>query len=249
MADFTPLQPGTRVGGDIYEIKRLIKTGGMGAVYLVFDHELERELALKQTLSAVTELQLTRREARLLASVRHEALPVVYTFFSEHGSEFIVMDYVDGVDLADVLAQRGTIPLQEALVWADQLLAALEALHEKGVIHRDIKPHNIKLTSNRQIKLLDLGIAKRSDAADGTTSEHSVRAYTRQYAPREQILGLTTTLASDIDKSLRLQLAEWGMPIPDPTMSDEEVALLALQRLSQEPGAWSGGGQPCRRRQ
>lgn len=186
-----------------YEIIQPIGQGGMGAVYLARDQRLGNTVALKETffLDAVL-LAAFEREAKLLAGLRHAALPKVIDHFADNRGQFLVMEYISGDDLHDVLQESGApTSVEEALHWADQLLDALEYLHaqEPPIIHRDIKPQNLKLTSRNQVVLLDFGLAKGM-AIERThaNSTSSIFGYTPSYAPLEQIQGSGTDSRSDL---------------------------------------------------
>ena len=195
-----PLAPDTVLQGRYRIVKQLGK-GGMGAVYEAVDERLDATVALKETLSADTRLrQQFHQEARLLAQLNHPALPRVSDYFIEDQRAFLVMQFISGTDLAEIIArQPGPFPRHQVVVWADQLLDALIFLHtrERQIIHRDIKPHNLKLTANGTIALLDFGLAK-AQVADRATGDNSIFGYTRRYAPLEQIQDQGTTPQSDI---------------------------------------------------
>src|SRR6187549_2663135 len=186
-----------------YRIIRLLGQGGMGAVYEALDERLDTTVALKETLFADERLRKQfEREARLLARMHHPALPRVSDHFSEGDGQFLVMQYIAGDDLAQMIAdKRGPFPPDQVLTWADQLLDALDYLHTQDpqIIHRDIKPQNLKLTARGQIILLDFGLAKgqTGDVSRAPTTA-SIFGYTPNYAPLEQIQGLGTDPRSDI---------------------------------------------------
>ena len=196
------LTPGTTLQGR-YSIVRRLGKGGMGAVYEAIDQRLNTTVALKETFSAD---QCLRRqfaqEAHLLALLHHPALPRVSDYFTEGDRAFLVMQFIGGADLAEIIAtQPGPFPRQQVIAWADQLLDALIYLHtsERQVVHRDIKPHNLKLTSTGQIALLDFGLAKASSSElSGANSSTSIFGYTRRYSPLEQIQDQGTNPQSDI---------------------------------------------------
>lgn len=174
----------------------------MGAVYEAFDQRLGITVALKETLSADANVRKQfEQEARLLASLQHPALPRVSDHFTEGDRAFLVMQFITGVDLARIIYQQpGPFPRDQVVAWADQLLDALIYLHsqDRQVIHRDIKPHNLKLTATGQIALLDFGLAKAQRAEASNTSSGAFFGYSRQYAPLEQIQDLPTGPRSDI---------------------------------------------------
>jgi serine/threonine protein kinase len=186
-----------------YRIVRQLGQGGMGAVYEAIDQRLDTTVALKETLFADERLRKQfEREARLLARLHHPALPRVSDHFSESDGQFLVMQFIPGDDLAEKMARkRGAFPADQVLTWADQLLDALDYLHTQDpqIVHRDIKPQNLKLTTRGQIILLDFGLAKgqAGDISRVTTSA-SIFGYTPNYAPLEQIQGLGTDARSDL---------------------------------------------------
>ncbi len=186
-----------------YRVTKQIGQGGMGAVYLATDERFKSTVAVKETLFADAHYcKAFEREARLLNSLRHPALPTVSDHFVEGNGQFIVMEYITGEDLAEQLIKNGKpFPLEDVLVWANQLLDALEFLHnqEMPVIHRDIKPQNLKLTKRNQIILLDFGLAKGNPTdVSHHTAAKSIFGYSPGYASLEQIQGTGTEPRSDL---------------------------------------------------
>ena len=184
-----------------YRILRPLGRGGMGAVYEAFDERLSRTVALKQTLVETDELQRAfAREARLLANLRHPALPKVLDHFSEGAGLFLVMEFIPGDDLGVMLQEGRSFAPAEVLRWADQILDALEYLHTLNppVLHRDIKPSNLKLISAQQIVLLDFGLAKGAAGQMTLAGDKSVHGYSPSYSALEQIQGTGTDQRSDL---------------------------------------------------
>jgi eukaryotic-like serine/threonine-protein kinase len=160
---------GTRLGP--YQVERLLGTGGMGEVYRARDTTLNRDVAIKVLLPAVTadpeRLSRFSREAQLLASLNHPHIAQIYGLEDSGGVPALVLELVDGPTLADRIA-HGAIPIGEALPIAAQIAEALEAAHEQGIIHRDLKPANIKVREDGTVKVLDFGLAKAFDPSRST---------------------------------------------------------------------------------
>ncbi len=172
----------------------------MGAVYEAIDERLDKTVAIKEILLDLENAsdkkqqelikQAFRREANSLVKARHEAVPDVTDYFSEFDREFLVMEFIEGEDLMKMLQVRNKpFLLEEISLWIDQLLVALHYLHnlKPSIIHRDIKPQNLKVNQWGKIKLLDFGVAKNNDKAATVTQMTFVGA-TLSYSPIEQIL-------------------------------------------------------------
>jgi serine/threonine protein kinase len=188
---------------DRYRVEKQIGQGGMGTVFVAVDERFGSKVAIKETFFEDENLKKAfEREARLLNSLKHPALPKVNDFFTEDDSQFIVMEYITGEDLSTILEKSGeAFPIEDVLNWGDQLCDALEYLHsqEMPVIHRDIKPQNLKLTPTGQIILLDFGLAKGNPTdASHHTAAKSIFGFSRNYASLEQIQGTGTDPQSDL---------------------------------------------------
>ena len=135
----------------------------MGEVYRARDTKLDRDVAIKVLPEAIAldadRLTRFQREAKTLASLNHPNIAHVYGLDQQDATAFIVMELVEGEELAQRIA-RGPMPLDEALPVARQIAEALEAAHEQGIIHRDLKPANIKVRADGTVKVLDFGLAK-----------------------------------------------------------------------------------------
>ena len=166
-----PLSPGSRLG--TYEVVEPIGAGGMGEVYRALDPRLGRSVAIKvlsEDLSRDPEhLARFEREARLLAAVDHPNIAVIHGIETDEGRQFLVLELIPGETLADRLA-AGALPVREALGLAAQMAGALSAAHEKGVVHRDFKPGNVRLTPDGRVKVLDFGLAKDVSPGQGAGS-------------------------------------------------------------------------------
>lgn len=231
-----------------YRILDLVGQGGMGAIYQAEDLRLEGRLcAIKEVVpneEASAEHQeqsqeAFRREASVLARLDHANLPKVSDFFLFNGRNYLVMDYVPGQDLRQIIENarfKGDfIPEKQVLTWAGQLLNALEYLHHQDppVLHRDIKPSNIKLTPNGTIKLVDFGLVKLLQPDDNRTITVLQGRATVQYAPLEQIGGDSghTDVRSDI-YSLGATLYHLLALEPPPDAKSRYIAARQESRLN-----------------
>jgi serine/threonine-protein kinase len=218
------LVPGARLGA--YEILSLIGTGGMGEVYRAHDRKLDRDVAIKilpEALAAdLDRIARFEREAKTLAALNQPHIAQIYGLEESNGVRALVMELVDGPTLADRIA-HGPIPLDEALPMAKQIAEALEAAHEQGIVHRDLKLANIKVRPDRSVKVLDFGLAKAYDpaaaAGDGATmsptlSVHATQAGitlgTAAYMAPEQARGKTVDTRRHLGVRLRgIRAADW----------------------------------------
>jgi tRNA A-37 threonylcarbamoyl transferase component Bud32 len=178
--------PGTELSGR-YVLEELLGSGGMGDVWRAADRELRRRVAVKvmrEQLSTPDAVTRFKREAWITAGLSHPAITVVYDAGAQDGKPFIVMEYLDGRDLADVLAERrGGLPVDEAVSLVIQAADALQAAHEGGVIHRDLKPRNLFLQRSGVLKLCDFGIAWTAALTAGLTMPGTVLGTACYMAP------------------------------------------------------------------
>lgn len=147
-----------------YKIIKKIGEGGMGTVYLAEDVMLEREVAIKVLNPVLTKdshfTERFRHEAKVQASLIHSNIVTLYNYFFEEDNYCMVMEYVEGVTLKQLITSTGPLPEQKIIWVLNQILEAVGFAHKKGIIHRDIKPSNILLTGDNTVKILDFGIAK-----------------------------------------------------------------------------------------
>src|SRR6266498_1245972 len=204
------LSAGSRLGP--YEIVSPLGAGGMGEVYRARDARLERDVALKLLPPEFSRdgdrLARFEREARVLASLNHPSIAAIYGIEESIGARFLVLELVPGEALAEKLTAE-PLPLEEALGICRQIGEALEAAHERGVIHRDLKPGNVKITPAGKVKVLDFGLAKsisRSAISEEDVTETVTAAATQPgivvgtapYMSPEQVRGETLDSRTDI---------------------------------------------------
>src|SRR5262245_5298038 len=202
------LNIGSRFGH--YEIAALIGVGGMGEVYRATDTTLKRDVAIKvlpASLAADTSrLARLQREAELLAALNHPNVAQVYGLERLDGRTALVLELIEGPTLDERIGQ-GALPPSEALTVGLQIVAALEAAHERGIVHRDLKPQNIKVKPDGTVKVLDFGIAKALDARTTSpqvalttpaTMEAGIVLGTAAYMSPEQARGKQVDRRTDV---------------------------------------------------
>jgi serine/threonine protein kinase len=184
---------------DEYEIQGEIGSGGMATVYKAVQRSLDRPVAIKQLKKAYhADDQIVRRferESRMAASLQHENIVHIYDYWKKPAYA-IVMEYVDGANLADVIEKTGALPVDVGVMIAIQVCSALEYAHMRGLVHRDIKPSNIMIKRNGEVKLMDFGIA-HTRHLDALTLPGTLIG-TPAYMSPEQILGHQLDVRSDI---------------------------------------------------
>ncbi len=193
------LEQGTLLNGR-YRIVDILGQGGMGSVYRAMDENLGMEVAVKENLFTTDEYSRQfRLEAVILASLRHPNLPrVTDHFVFENQGQYLVMDYIEGEDLRQRMERLGTIPEEDAILIGAAIADALSHLHSRKppVLHRDIKPGNVKITPDGRVFLVDFGLAKLVQGSQTTTT--GARAMTPGYSPPEQYGTARTDPRSDI---------------------------------------------------
>jgi serine/threonine-protein kinase len=183
-----------------YHITERIAVGGMGEVYLAHDAVLAREVAIKVLHRSLSGDQgfvdRFRREARAAATLNHPNIVTVYDWGAVDGIYYMVMEYVHGRSVREILNARGALAPAQAAAVLDQTLAALEHAHAKGIVHRDLKPENILITTEGVVKLTDLGLARAF--ADAKSTRAGAVTGTVQYLSPEQIRGEPADPRSDL---------------------------------------------------
>jgi TolB-like protein len=219
---------GHRIGS--FEITEMIGRGGMGVVYLARDTKLKRPVAIKsmppELAGDTTTRTRFRREAELLASLNHPNIAVIYDIIEEDGEAgYLILEYVPGETLAERIA-REPLTLEQALRIARQIAEAVSAAHKKGVVHRDLKPGNIKITPDDAVKVLDFGLAKapvHEDKTDEITATEPGRIVgTPAYMSPEQARGKDTDGRTDIWSfgCIMFQMLTGRLPFEGETATD-----------------------------
>jgi serine/threonine-protein kinase len=227
---------GQRLGH--FEIQEMIGRGGMGVVYLACDTRLDRSVAIKsmppELMDDVTARTRFQREAKLLASLNHPNIAVIYDVIEQGALGYLVLEYVPGQTLAERITE-GRLRLKEALTIALQVAEAVAAAHEHDVIHRDLKPGNIEITADGRVKVLDFGLAKTvggepSERARTVTQPGRVVG-TPAYMSPEQARGKPTDKRSDIWSfgCVLYEMLTGRIPFEGETVSDTLANILQTE--------------------
>ncbi len=219
-----------------YVIERHIARGGMADVYLARDEVLDRRVAVKVLFAEFARdpsfVERFRREAQSAAALNHASIVGIYDWGQEHGTYFIVMEYVDGQSLRDIIRAQGPLGATQAAAISAEIADALAFAHRHGVVHRDIKPGNVLITTNGQVKVADFGIAANpADPAQGLTQTGAVMGTATYFSP-EQAQGFTVDGRSDV-YSLGVVLYEMVTGAA-PFAADTPVAV-AMKHVHEAP--------------
>jgi serine/threonine-protein kinase len=224
------------VVGDViagrYELEELVGTGGMSSVYKARDRLLERDVALKvlhDRFAADPEtIERFRREARAVAQLSHPNVVTVIDRGEDGGRQFIVFEYVEGESLKALADRTGPLPVRLALELATQIARALAYAHDRGIVHRDVKPQNVLLNGDGKPKVTDFGIARTVDV-DGVTQTGTVMGTSSYIAP-EQASGDPVGPATDV-YSLGVVLYE--LLAGQPPFGGENFVAVALRHVHE----------------
>ncbi len=225
-----------------YRIVRRLGSGGMANVYLAEDQELGRRVAIKilNDRHAGDEqfVERFRREAKNAAGLSHPNIVSIYDRGEEmDGRYYIAMEYLDGRSLKELIVARGPAPIPIAIDYARQILAALRFAHRNGVIHRDIKPHNILVDTEGRVKVTDFGIARAEQAGAQQMTEAGSIIGTAQYLSPEQARGTQVDKTSDL-YSLGIVLYELLTgTVPFNGETPVEIAMKHLSAAPEPPSA------------
>jgi serine/threonine-protein kinase len=216
-----------------YKILRKLGTGGMANVYLAEDQELGRRVAIKilneRHANDDQFVERFRREAKNAAGLSHPNIVSIYDRGEAEGTYYISMEYLEGRSLKELILARGPAPISVAIDYARQILAALRIAHRQGLVHRDIKPHNVLVDGEGRLKVTDFGIARAGPSQ--MTEEGSIIG-TAQYLSPEQAQGAPVTPASDL-YSVGIVLYE--LLTGKVPFSGETPVELAMKHLSKTP--------------
>ena len=228
-------EPTTLLGGR-YEVGDPIGQGGMAEVFRGRDTRLGRDVAVKilrpELAGDPTFLARFRREAQASASLNHPNIVSVYDTGDEDGTPFIVMEFVEGRTLRDVLRTQGRMLPQRALEIVADVCAALEHAHEQGIVHRDIKPGNVMLNQQGTVKVMDFGIARAISASASTMTQTAAVIGTAQYLSPEQARGEHVDARSDVYSTGCLL---YELLTHQPPFTGDSPVAVAYQHVLEDP--------------
>jgi eukaryotic-like serine/threonine-protein kinase len=220
---------------DRYELEELVGSGGMSSVYKAHDRLLDRRVALKilhEYHGADDEhVERFRREARAVAKLSHPNIVTVIDRGESNGRQYIVFELVEGASLKEIVEERGPLPTDEALGLAIGVAKALAFAHERGLVHRDVKPQNILLNGDGRPKVTDFGIARSLDIEHGMTQTGTVLGTSNYIAP-EQASGERVDEQTDV-YSLGVVLFE--LLTAEVPFSGDNFVSVALQHVNESP--------------
>jgi len=225
-------QVGTLLNGR-YRLDAQIGTGGMSTVYRAFDTVLERQVAIKlmhrEIASDSDQLERFRREARAVAQLSHPHIVTVIDAGEDDNTPYIVFEYVEGETLKDRIRRHGRLPISESVAYAIEIARALGVAHDRGIVHRDVKPQNVLVDEEGSAKVTDFGIARTLDQ-EALTADGRVLG-TTDYVSPEQALGHAVTGQSDL-YSLGIVLFE--MLTGDVPFKGENQVAVAMKHVREQ---------------
>src|SRR5829696_5240487 len=224
-----------------YRIVRKLGAGGMANVYLAEDQELGRRVAIKilndRHAGDDQFIERFRREAKNAAGLSHPNIVSIYDRGEAEGTYYIAMEYLDGRSMKELILSRGPAPPRIAIEYVRQILAALRSAHRHGVVHRDIKPHNIMVDGEGRLKVTDFGIARAEQAGGSQMTEAGSIIGTAQYLSPEQARGAGVDQTSDL-YSVGIVLYELLTgSVPFTGTTPVEVAMKHLSAVPEAPSA------------
>ena len=217
-----------------YEIVELIGVGGMADVYKAIDIMENRVVAVKILKSEFSEnedfVRRFRNESKAIAVLSHPNIVKIFDVGYENDMQYIVMEHIDGITLKEYIEQQGLLKWRDCVHFTIQILRALQLAHDRGIVHRDIKPQNVMLMSDGSIKVMDFGIARFSRQNSNTLSEKTMGSV--HYVSPEQARGARTDEKSDI-YSVGVMMYEM-LTGRKPFDGDTPVSV-ALKHMNEEP--------------
>ena len=228
-----------------YALQRQLARGGMADVFLAHDELLDRPIAVKvlfpEFASDPAFVERFRREAQAAANLNHPNIVGIYDWGQEDGTYFIVMEYIEGRSLAEILRSEGPIDPDRAVEITADVAAALSFAHRGGLVHRDVKPGNVLVTSSGQVKVADFGIATAANAGDANLTKTGLVMGTATYFAPEQAQGKPVDPRSDL-YSLGVVLYE--MLAGEPPFKGDNPVAIAYQHVQQPPPGLRARGVP-----
>ncbi len=218
-----------------YELEELVGTGGMSTVFRAYDLQLERRVAIKilhEHYAADPEyLERFRREARAVAKLSHPNIVTVIDRGDDDGRQYIVFEYVDGENLKELVLRSGRLPVRRALELALAIADGLSFAHQRGLVHRDVKPQNVLLNQDGEVKVTDFGIARSMHVEHGVTQTGTVLG-TGEYLAPEQASGKPVSPATDV---YSLGVVLWELLAGDVPFTGENFVAVALRHVNELP--------------
>jgi eukaryotic-like serine/threonine-protein kinase len=229
-----PPQPGDLIA-DRFELEELVGTGGMSTVFRAHDLQLDRRVAIKilheHYASDPEYLERFRREARAVARLSHPNIVTVIDRGDDDGRQYIVFEYVEGENLKELVLHSGRLPVRRALELALAIADGLSFAHERGLVHRDVKPQNVLLSGDGDVKVTDFGIARSLHVEHGVTQTGTVLG-TGEYLAPEQASGKPVSAATDV---YSLGVVLWELLAGDVPFVGENFVAVALRHVNELP--------------
>jgi hypothetical protein len=229
-----PPQPGDLIA-DRYELEELVGTGGMSSVFRAHDRQLERRVAIKILHEHYADdpeyLERFRREARAVARLSHPNIVTVIDRGDDYGRQYIVFEHVDGENLKELVVRSGRLPVRRALQFALAVADGLAFAHAQGLVHRDVKPQNVLLSREGEVKVTDFGIARSLHVDHGVTQTGTVLG-TGEYLAPEQASGKPVSPATDV---YSLGVVLWELLAGDVPFVGENFVAVALRHVNEPP--------------
>jgi serine/threonine-protein kinase len=229
-----PPQPGDLIA-DRYELEELVGTGGMSSVFRAHDRQLERRVAIKILHEHYADdpeyLERFRREARAVAKLSHPNIVTVIDRGDDDGRQYIVFEHVDGENLKELVLRSGRLSVRRALELALSVADGLAFAHDRGLVHRDVKPQNVLLSSEGEVKVTDFGIARSLHMEHGVTQTGTVLG-TGEYLAPEQASGKPVSPATDV---YSLGVVLWELLAGDVPFVGDNFVAVALRHVNEPP--------------